>query len=353
VSTTLNVAPSFDETMTALSRQVTVDDAMREYFNRLHPKPRSAPAALPTSRQDWPVLRFNALQLLEASVTVTRVVIPSAWRRGEVKRAFHPREEWPIVVGGPGEVLCLGEADAALGCLRAERNLAERGTPGPAEEVELDLLAPDAPRHHQNLLLQLLGRAVADVAPVRMRVAGGGSPDLVLEGSHGGEPANFQSIRTRMNRAYEGSLFGYLDAKYGQTERGGDRRWAEMVMLSFERRSGRDWLLFRPWTWIAPLPQPEKEVGDPRRQDGLDPASPWRSEVWAKRRKNETWATLIAAWSALLAPGEPTELSINSTVGVPLGRIIIGLNRPGESGELIRWKDHSHGTSLEVHPGAA
>src|SRR6188508_932794 len=30
-----------------------------------------------------------------------------------------------------------------------------------------------------------------------------------------------------------------------------------------------------------------------------------------------------------------------------------GLNRPGMSGELIRWKDHSHGTSLEVPDRAA
>ncbi|MDR7252274.1 hypothetical protein J2X46_001250 [Nocardioides sp. BE266] len=29
------------------------------------------------------------------------------------------------------------------------------------------------------------------------------------------------------------------------------------------------------------------------------------------------------------------------------------LNRPGMSGELIRWKDHSHGTSLEVPARAA
>jgi hypothetical protein len=324
VSTTLVVAPSFDETMTALSRQVTVDDAMRQYFNRLHPKPRSVPAALPRNRQNWPVLRFNALPLLEASVTATRVVIPGAWRRSEVRRAFRPREEWPIVVSGPGEVLCLGKPEAALRCLRADPNLAERGTPGPVEEVELDLLAPDAPRHHQNLVLQLLGRAVAEVAPVRMRVTGGGSPDLILEGSHDGEPADFQRIRTRMNRAYEGSLFGYLDAKYGQTERGSDRRWAEMVMLSFDRRAGREWLLFRPWTWIAPLPEQVKEVGDPGRRDELDPASPWRSEVWAKRRRNETWAALIAAWSTLLAPAERTELTINSKVGVPLGRIIVG-----------------------------
>ncbi|MFI2838311.1 SIR2 family protein [Mycolicibacterium sp. PDY-3] len=324
VSAAVVVAPSFDETMTALSRQVTVDDAMRKYFNHLHPKPRLVPASLPASRRNWPVLRFNALQLLEASVAVTRVRIPSDWRRGEVRRAFVPREDWPVVVSGPGEVLCLGDPDAALGRLRADPDLAARGTPGPADQVELDLLATDAPRHHQNLLLQLLGRAVAEVAPVWMQLARGSSLNLILDGSHDGEPADFQRIRTKMNRAYEGSLFGYLDTKYGQTERGGDRRWAEMVMLSFDRRAGRDWLLFRPWTWIAPLPEPETDVGNHHRRGDLDPAGPWRSEIWAERRKNETWAALIAAWSALLAPRAPTKLTINSTVGAPIGSIVIG-----------------------------
>lgn len=324
VSATIVVAPSFDETMTALVRQVTVDGAMREYFNRLHPKPRSAPAAIPTNNRDWPVLRFNALPILEGKVKLTRVVIPTGWKRGDVRRAFQPRERWPVVVNGPGEVLCLGDPEAALACLRADPTLAGQGNPGPAEEVELDLLAEGAPFHYQTMLLQLLGRAVAEVAPVWMRTTGSGRPELIVDPGRDGDPPSFQTMRTSLNRAYRGSLFGYLEPKYGKTEQGRDRRWAEMVELSFDRRAGQPWLLFRPWTWVAPLPRHEPEEGDPTRRAELDPASPWRSDVWARRKQNETWAELIAAWSALLSPAERTQVTVTSPDGSQLGRISIG-----------------------------
>ena len=206
VSATVVVAPSFDETMTALSRQVVVDGAMREYLNRLHPKPKVSPAALPTTTRKWPVLRFNALPIFEASVTVTRVQIPSEWRRGDVRRAFLPRSEWPIVVNGPGEVLCLGDPAAALACLRADPTLASQGEPGAASEVALDLLADHAPFHYQTLMLQLLGRAVAESTPVRMRTTGNGAPELIIEGPHEGEPQQFTTIRTKLNHAYGGPL---------------------------------------------------------------------------------------------------------------------------------------------------
>lgn len=201
VSATLVVAPSFDETMTALSRQVVVDGAMRDYLNRLHPKPKALPAALRPSSRHWPVLRFNALPVLGASVKVTQVGIPSQWRRGDVRRALLPRREWPIVVNGPGEVLCLGEPEAATACLRADPTLARQGEPGPAAEVELDLLADSAPFHFQTLLLQLLGRAVAEAAPVWMRTTGNGAPELIIESPREGEPQQFNTIRTKLRHA--------------------------------------------------------------------------------------------------------------------------------------------------------
>jgi SIR2-like domain len=40
VAANLVVAASFDETMSALARQVVVDEPMRDYFQRLHPRPR-------------------------------------------------------------------------------------------------------------------------------------------------------------------------------------------------------------------------------------------------------------------------------------------------------------------------
>lgn len=131
-------------------------------------------------------------------------------------------------------------------------------------------------------------------------------------------------MRKNLNRAYKGSLMGYLEPKYGKTEQGRDRRWAEMVELSFERRAGQSWLLFKPWTWIASLPRPENEGRGTAQRAELDPASAWRSEVWAQRRQNEVWAALIAAWSELVSPDEQTELTVNSLTGTPLGRIVIG-----------------------------
>lgn len=98
-----------------------------------------------------------------------------------------------------------------------------------------------------------------------------------------------------------------------------------MIELSFDRRAGRSWLLFKPWTWLTPLPRPEAAGG------GIvggvaphDPANPKRSDTWAQRKKNETWSALIAVWSEVLSPADPTELSVSSPSGEPVGRIIIG-----------------------------
>lgn len=137
VSANIVVAASFDETMSALSRQVTVDDHMRSYFNQLHPKPRAVPAAIPKPTRNWPVLRFNALPLLEGSIAATRVVIPAGWGRGDVRRALHPRRRWPVVANGPGEMLCIGDPAEALAALTEASREHDRPAPGPAETVSI------------------------------------------------------------------------------------------------------------------------------------------------------------------------------------------------------------------------
>lgn len=325
VSANVVLAASFDETMAALSRQVTVDDHMRGYFNRLHPKPRAVPAAVPTPTRNWPVLRFNALPILEGSITATRVAIPAGWRRGDVRRALLPGPRWPVVVNGPGEVLCTGNPAEALAALAEAGREHDRPAPGPAETVTLDLLADDAAFHHQTLLLQAAARAITSAMPVRMHTDGRGSPELIVNSPANGEPSEFQAVRARLQKAYQAPLFGSLEAKYGQARDGKRRRWAEMVDLSFENRGGQPWLLFRPWTWLAALPRVEGDVTDRRARDDLDPASPWRAEQWAQRRFNERWATIIAAWTDLLAPQDRTEFIITSPAdNSPIGRIVLG-----------------------------
>jgi SIR2-like domain len=325
VAANVVVAASFDETMSALSRQVTVDDYMRGYFNRLHPKPRAVPAAIPTPTRNWPVLRFNALPILEGSITATKVAIPAGWGRGDVRRALHPRRSWPVAVNGPGEMLCVGDPKDALAALVEAGRDHERPAPGPAETVSLDLLADDAPFHHHTLLLQAVARAITIATPVRMHTDGRGAPELVINSPAEGEPSEFEAVRTRLKQAYQTPLFGSLAAAYGQAGDGKNRRWAEMVALSFENRGGQPWLLFRPWTWIAALPRADDEVTDRRARDDLDPANPWRAEQWAQRRFNERWAAIIAAWTDLVAPHERTELTITSATGnSPVGRVVLG-----------------------------
>ena len=325
VSANVVVAASFDETMSALSRQVTVDDHMRGYFNRLHPKPRAMPAAIPVPTRNWPVLRFNALPLLEGSITATRVTIPAGWTRGDVRHALFPRRRWPVVVNGPGEMLCIGEPKDALAALVEAGRKHKRPIPGPAEAVTIDPLADNAPFHHQTLLLQAVAHAITMAAPVRMQTGGRGSPELIVNPPGDNEPSEFEDLRARLEQAYQTKLFGRLDAAYGQAPDGENRRWAEMVELSFENRGGQPWLLFRPWTWITALPRADDDVSDRWLRDDLDPANPWRAEQWAQRRFNEKWAAIIAAWTDLLAPQDRTELTVTSTAdNRPVGQIVLG-----------------------------
>jgi hypothetical protein len=81
----------------------------------------------------------------------------------------------------------------------------------------------------------------------------------------------------------------------------------------------------RPWTWIAALPRPDGTIADGRAKADLDPASPWRAERWAGQRFNEKWAAIIGAWTNLLAPQEPTELTITSTAdNTSVGQVVLG-----------------------------
>jgi hypothetical protein len=270
------------------------------------------------------VLRFNALPVLEASAEVTRVTVPAGWRRREVRRAMTPRAAWPVVVNGPGEMLCLGSSDVAVLLLAEAAKLKSLSQPGPATTSRIDLLAENAPPHHQLVLLQLIAHALQQALPLRMQTGKHGDPELIATEPDTDEATAVSIARTQLSQAYEEPLFGYLPAQYGKTAHKQNRRWAEEVRLSFDRRAGRHWLLFTPSTWIEPLPRP-LDPDTPRATD-IDPADKWRAERWATRRFNEKWAAIIRAWTTLLAPEEPTLLSPKpmSSSRQPSGRVLLG-----------------------------
>ncbi len=322
VATHVVVAKSFDETMTALSRQVTVDAAMRAYFDSLHPKPRTIPAALPAPTRHWPVLRFNALPILDATATVARVTVGTEWTRRHVHRALRPRSEWPVVVSGPGEILCLADPQQAMSALTTYAAGMRLPPPEGATLQQCDLIASGAPFHHRKLLIQLFAHALQQTRPVWVTSDRRGNVDVVVSVANDRDRREYQPMRRSLREAYEADLYGYLEPKYGKSWDGRDRQWAEKVELTFDVRGGRSWLLFTPFTWLSPLPRPDETAPA---EEQIDPANPWRAELWAQRRFNERWAAIIKAWTELIAPTSVTAVELPGPSGAPsAGTITVG-----------------------------
>lgn len=323
VPTHVVVANNFDETMTALSRQATVDAPMRRFFDALHPKPRVAPAALPTPSRQWPVLRFNALPVLDATVEATRVSLSSDWTRRHVHRALRPRTEWPVVVQGPGEVLCLARPEDAMTALKLYASDEQLPDPLSATSSRIDLVGPAIPFHHRKLLIQLIAHALQQVRPVWVTSDRHGNVDVVVSVETSRDAPDYLQMRQALRDAHDGDLSGRLAAKYGRSRDGRDRRWAEKIELSYDFRANRPWLLFTPFTWLSPLSRPEN--GRQENVDEFDPANPWRAERWTQRRFNERWAAIIKAWTDLIAPTPVTDLVVpGPSEGASAGTVRIG-----------------------------
>lgn len=54
--------------------------------------------------------------------------------------------------------------------------------------------------------------------------------------------------------------------------------------------------MFSPFTWVERWERPEGQ------SDTVDPVGDWIRERWVARKKNETWAEIIAAWTSAIAP---------------------------------------------------
>lgn len=322
VAVHLVVAQSFDETMAAIGRQAVVEPDMRRYLDGLRPAGRLVPAASPTPSRKWPVLRFNALPLLEARVEVAHAVLPSGWRRGDVRAVLRPRSMWPVVVCGSGEVLALGDPSSARLQLASEASTRGVAPPVDASTVVIDPLAVDAAAHHRSVLVQVIAKMLTHTLPVRMQATKSGTARIIVEAPRRGETGNSAAARARLRSVYDEPLYGDLPAAFG-LNKGKRRRFAEELRLDFDFQSDRAWLLFRPATWVEP---PESTTSEKAPSAELDPATGWANERWARRRRNENWAELISVWSELIAPHHRTVMTLDSDdVGRdPVARVAIG-----------------------------
>jgi hypothetical protein len=82
--------------------------------------------------------------------------------------------------------------------------------------------------------------------------------------------------------------------------------YAEGIRLRLERRLGRWWCVYDPFTWIDFPRRPEEDEAHSDLQAVLLAAADWRRERWATRH-NSAWAKILTSWSNLLSSeNEPT-----------------------------------------------
>jgi hypothetical protein len=290
-------AGTFDETMGSLSREAHVQATVRTYLDELRPRERVTQAARLTSSREWPVLRHNALPILQAEFDAVRVPLRGTWSRQEFRSALRDASWRGTAVLGPGEVIALGDADSLQRALGADRSDQTRLTP-------LDVAAP---RHHHAMLLHSIAKGVASRLPVGAQLGGNGASLLVTK-VRPDEVLARSRDRDALEMAYASPTRGQLSRSYGLNRDGGQREWGERVELSIDWQDGHAWLLFLPTTWVERL----------HTEDGIvtkDAATDWRTQRWAQRRFNAKWVPIIDTWVHLIAPTNPTSISLAPASG--------------------------------------
>jgi hypothetical protein len=297
VSANLVEASNFDEAMGALANQIDFDPGIREYVDGLRDRPVAGAAPVPApAGASFPLLRFNALPVLRGPEHAWRVPVADGLTRDVLDQRLRVARFRGAAVLESGHVLAVGLAEEVQLVAEADRA---------PSKVAVDLISADADTHMRALAAEALTRSLAWRLPVRPITRRGRFQLVVTEPSEH-QPSHLADTRRVLENGYKDDLIGLIpdSDRHGATTEGNGRRFAEGLRLYLEHRLDTAWLVFVPFTWM------ETWAGaSEARMNGLpippDPANTWNRERWAKRRRNEVWARLIAAWAAAIAPQRP------------------------------------------------
>jgi hypothetical protein len=279
VETGLVQIENFDETLRDLVRLVgEIETTCLDQFAQ--ERRRWTPAPIPGGRRGWPVVRLNAVPLVEAPSVCRRVACGIGGYR-EIREAVDRAGTDIIFARTAAGVLAFG-ADADI-----------RATLGPYGITTFDLHTIESRRlrydsSERGLLRDALTRALARgrcLSAVRRR-----SADLL-------RPENSADARW----AELGRLVGALS---GTVDRASDLLWYEGVSIRLDWANDRLWLLIEPRTIFEGLDQTNKAL-----------ATDFARERTVKRY-NRQLNDLISFWSSALAgDGSPIE-ALGSGEGV-------------------------------------
>lgn len=283
IETRLVVSETFDELLGEVARQGEFPASVRAALEARKPSARVVDVQLPaTEVADFPVLRFNALPVVElpSRVITANVRIENK----DLRIALKEHRARVDAVSNGNEIVALGSdtdmrraVDSALGSVVFGIRAAD-----PQNDTVV-----------RGLFFRALVRALTNDRPFRPHFRDGGH-ELYLS-----DPAQIRNdeLRQRVLASLVPFRGAYGSDLYGTLSKYDGRRYAEGVRLNFERRLDTWWLLFEPFTWVEP----------PRERVRPDPVAPWLRERWFRRR-NKEWSQMVAVWASVLAPSTPTSV---------------------------------------------
>lgn len=297
VETHVVVSETFDELLAEVSRQANLPPAIATAFRDRNPPPPVIDVELPSIESaDFPVLRFNALPVLE----LPRQVITAGLsiENKALRDALRQERARVDAISNGSELVALGsdsDLRRAAGEALASTVLGVR-TADPVNDTVV-----------RGLLFQALTRGLTYDRPFRSNFRDRGH-ELYLS-----DPARVsnEEARERIEASLAPFRTVYGSDLYGTLSKFDGRRYAEGVRLRLEFRLEKWWVLFEPFTWVEPHPKRLRP----------DPVAPWIRGRWVKRRNRE-WAQMVAVWATAIAPHPQT--AIYSWTGDETTKFVIG-----------------------------
>jgi len=246
---------NFAELLGAVVRLIPLPKPLRTQVDRQRPPQPQTPSALPAGpTRPWPVLRLNALPLLDLPAAARRLTEKQPAEIGELRAALRDTRARALVDRLRGGALAAFGADADLAAAGTPMGVCPAG-----DTVPLEWPADDPDTAQIGLLTDALTLGLGRARGLR-HVLRARRSHLVRVGD-ATEPH-----LTRLARAAGGDLAG--------TVAGTPLGWAEAVEVHVEPRGGRWWLLLTPEIWVAPPARCQRPPGSSRARPGMPAGVP-------------------------------------------------------------------------------
>jgi hypothetical protein len=284
---------NFPELLGALIRLIRLPEQLRARVDGRRPAQPRTPSAIPSGpTRPWPVLRLNALPLLELPAAARRLTEHHPADLGELRAALRDARARALTTRLRGGALVAFGADTDLAAAGKPLGVAPAG-----DTMPLEWPADDADSAQIGLLTEALTLGLGRARGLRhvLRARRG---HLVRVGDEA-EP-HLSGLR----RAAGGTLAG--------TVPGTAVSWAEAIEVHVEARAGGWWLLITPEIWVAPpgsLPAP------PGIKPGSAEHTRWRTAQQhaaagfvrerLARRYNSGTSEILDAWVRVLVGSQP------------------------------------------------